>query len=57
GLDTRRPWFAIGGITLSSLDQVLEAGARRVVVVRALTDAPDPAAAAAAFVARLSRVP
>jgi thiamine-phosphate pyrophosphorylase len=36
---------------------VLEAGARRVVVVRALTDAPDPAAAAAAFAARLPRVP
>ena len=49
----RRPWFAIGGITLDSLGQVLGAGARRVVVVRALTEAPDPAAAAAAFAARL----
>ena len=56
-LDARRPWFAIGGITLGNLDQVLEAGARRVVVVRALTDAPDPAAAAAAFAARLPRIP
>ena len=56
-LDTRRPWFAIGGITLGNLNQVLEAGARRVVVVRALTDAPDPAAATAAFAARLPRVP
>lgn len=42
-----RPWFAIGGIDLSTLDQVLAAGARRVVVVRALTAAADPAAAAA----------
>jgi thiamine-phosphate pyrophosphorylase len=52
-LGTQRPWFAIGGITLDNLGQVLAAGARRVVVVRALTDAPDPAAAAASFAARL----
>jgi thiamine-phosphate pyrophosphorylase len=52
-LGTSRPWFAIGGITLGNLDEVLAAGARRVVVVRALTDAPDPAAAAAGFAARL----
>lgn len=49
-----RPWFAIGGIDLSTLDAVLEAGARRVVVVRAITEAPDPAAAAAEF-ARILR--
>ncbi|MYU17354.1 thiamine phosphate synthase, partial [Streptomyces sp. SID8361] len=35
GMD--RPWFAIGGIDASNLDQVLEAGARRIVVVRAIT--------------------
>ena len=52
-LGPRRPWFAIGGITLDSLGQVLGAGARRVVVVRALSEAPDPAAAAATFAARL----
>jgi len=39
------PWFAIGGIDAGTLDQVLEAGARRIVVVRALTEAPDAAAA------------
>jgi thiamine-phosphate pyrophosphorylase len=50
---TSRPWFAIGGIDGSTLDQVLAAGARRVVVVRALTDAEDPGAAAAALAARL----
>lgn len=40
-------WFAIGGIDSARLDQVLDAGARRVVVVRAITQAPDPRAAAA----------
>lgn len=53
GLGTSRPWFAIGGIDLDNLDQVLAAGATRVVVVRALTEATDPRAAAAAFKARL----
>jgi len=51
-----RPWFAIGGIDLSTLDSVLEAGARRVVVVRAITEAPDPGAAAAEFARRLGAV-
>lgn len=48
-----RPWFAIGGIDESNLDQVLATGARRVVVVRAITDASDPGAAAASLAARL----
>jgi thiamine-phosphate pyrophosphorylase len=52
-LGTTRPWFAIGGIALDNLDQVLAAGATRVVVVRALTEAADPRAAAAALRARL----
>ena len=55
-LGPRRPSFAIGGITLDNLGLVLGAGARRVVVVRALTDAPDPAAAAARFAANLRAV-
>ncbi|MBC3841999.1 thiamine phosphate synthase [Streptacidiphilus sp. 4-A2] len=42
-----RPWFAIGGIDQGNLEQVLDAGARRIVVVRALTAAADPHAAAA----------
>ncbi|WP_030239965.1 thiamine phosphate synthase [Streptomyces sp. NRRL S-350] len=45
--DTDRPWFAIGGIDLGNVDQVLAAGARRIVVVRAITAADDPRAAAA----------
>lgn len=53
GLDTDRPWFAIGGIDDGNLDQVLAAGARRIVVVRAITEADDPAAAAARLRARL----
>jgi thiamine-phosphate pyrophosphorylase len=52
-LDTPRPWFAIGGIDLANLDDVVEAGARRVVVVRAITEADDPGAAAAEFADRL----
>ncbi|MFJ8697608.1 thiamine phosphate synthase, partial [Streptomyces roseolilacinus] len=35
-LDQDRPWFAIGGIDAGNLDEVLDAGARRVVVVRAV---------------------
>ncbi|MEE1755087.1 thiamine phosphate synthase [Streptomyces sp. SP18CS02] len=48
-----RPWFAIGGIDEGNLDQVLDAGARRIVVVRAITGADDPAAAAAALAKRV----
>ena len=47
GTGTDTPWFAIGGIDVARLPQVLAAGARRVVVVRAITAAEDPAAAAA----------
>ncbi|MEU8955775.1 thiamine phosphate synthase [Streptomyces sp. NPDC048518] len=52
-LGTDRPWFAIGGIDAGNLDEVLDAGARRVVVVRAITEADDPGAAAADFAKRL----
>ncbi len=40
------PWFAIGGVDAERLDAVLDAGASRVVVVRAITQAPDPERAA-----------
>ncbi|MGY3335799.1 thiamine-phosphate pyrophosphorylase [Streptomyces filamentosus] len=53
GLAQDRPWFAIGGIDATNLDQVLDAGARRIVVVRALTEAEDPAAAAASLAKRV----
>ncbi|WP_211283350.1 thiamine phosphate synthase [Propionicimonas paludicola] len=50
-----KPWFAITGITADNLDQVLAAGARRVAVSRAITEADDPAAAAHALKDRLRR--
>ncbi|MGW4798479.1 thiamine phosphate synthase [Nonomuraea sp. NPDC004297] len=53
-LETTRPWFGIGGIDLGNLDEVMSYGVRRVVVVRAITDADDPGAAAAEFAKRLS---
>lgn len=43
---TPKPWFAIGGIDAARLPEVIAAGARRVVVVRAITAADDPSAAA-----------
>ncbi|MBN3457775.1 MULTISPECIES: thiamine phosphate synthase [Mycolicibacterium] len=49
-----KPWFAIGGIDENRLSEVLDAGARRIVVVRAITAAEDPRAAAAALKARLT---
>jgi thiamine-phosphate pyrophosphorylase len=48
-----KPWFAIGGIGPDNLDEVLAAGARRVCVVRALTQATDPEAAARELGSRL----
>ena len=42
----RLPWFAIGGLNAGNLGPVLAAGARRIVVVRAITEAADPEAAA-----------
>jgi thiamine-phosphate pyrophosphorylase len=41
-----KPWFAIGGIDARRLPDVLDAGARRIVVVRAIAAAEDPRAAA-----------
>jgi thiamine-phosphate pyrophosphorylase len=46
GMHCDKPWFAIGGIDEQRLPEVLAAGARRIVVVRAITAAADPAAAA-----------
>jgi thiamine-phosphate pyrophosphorylase len=54
GLGTDKPWFAIGGIDAERLPEVIDAGARRVVVVRAITGADDPRAAAAGLKRLLS---
>jgi thiamine-phosphate pyrophosphorylase len=43
------PWFAIGGINLSNLDEVLAAGARRICVVSAILNAPNIAKACREF--------
>jgi thiamine-phosphate pyrophosphorylase len=42
----RDAWFAIGGIDVSNVSEVVAAGARRIVVVRAIRDATDPEVAA-----------
>ncbi|MBI3225814.1 MAG: thiamine phosphate synthase [Mycolicibacterium cosmeticum] len=49
-----KPWFAIGGIDADRLPEVLAAGARRIVVVRAITEADDPQAAARQLKAALT---
>lgn len=41
-----KPWFAVGGVDADNLEEVLAAGARRVCVGRAITEADDPEAAA-----------
>lgn len=48
------PWFAIGGINLENLGDVLAAGAQRICVVSAILNAPDVAAACAEFRRRLA---
>jgi thiamine-phosphate pyrophosphorylase len=48
-----RPWFAIGGIDVGNVRDVIEAGASRIVVVRGIRDASDPRAAAEALRAAL----
>jgi thiamine-phosphate pyrophosphorylase len=51
------PWFAIGGINRDNIHHVIDAGARRVVVVRAVTEASDPIAAAAELKSALEAAP
>lgn len=50
------PWFAIGGIALENLDDVLAAGAQRICVVSAILNAPDIRKACAEFRRRLERL-
>ena len=47
------PWFAIGGLNPSTLPEVIAAGASRVVVARAVTEAADPPAAVRSLLALL----
>jgi len=47
------PWFAIGGINLENVDEVLGAGARRICVVSAILHSPDIARTCQKFKQRL----
>lgn len=49
----RIPWFAIGGVNMQTLDDVLAAGATRICVVSAILNAPDVAKACREFRQRL----
>jgi thiamine-phosphate pyrophosphorylase len=44
--NAKLPWFAIGGIDASNVEDVVAAGATRIAVVRAIVDAHDPERAA-----------
>jgi thiamine-phosphate pyrophosphorylase len=48
------PWYAIGGVDAENLDAVLDAGAQRVSVVRAIMQADDPTAVTQQLVAKLA---
>jgi thiamine-phosphate pyrophosphorylase len=50
---TQAPWFAIGGVNLANLEEVLSAGARRICVVSAILNAADIAQACQQFRQRL----
>lgn len=49
------PWFAIGGINGDNVNDVLQSGAERVAIVRAIMDADQPMLATQYFVAQLAR--
>jgi thiamine-phosphate pyrophosphorylase len=51
------PFFAIGGIAPQNVASVREAGARRIAVVRALTESPDPETAARVLKAAIQSEP
>jgi thiamine-phosphate pyrophosphorylase len=52
---TGLPWFAIGGITETNVDRVLDSGATRIAVSAAVVGAEQPRAAAAALRRRLDK--
>jgi thiamine-phosphate pyrophosphorylase len=52
-----RPWFVTGGVTPDTLPAMLDAGARRFVVVRWLTESTDPQAAARALRTVIDEIP
>jgi len=52
----RIPWFAIGGIHAGNVDQILEAGARRICVVSDILKASDPQTTCALVKTKLASV-
>ena len=52
----RIPWFAIGGIHAGNVDQILEAGARRICVVSDILKASDPQKTCALLKTKLASV-
>jgi thiamine-phosphate pyrophosphorylase len=50
------PWFAIGGIDINNVDQVLNAGAERLGVVRAIMEAEQPTLVTQFFISQLMRM-
>jgi thiamine-phosphate pyrophosphorylase len=50
------PWFAIGGIEMSNLNDVIEAGAERIAVVRAIMQAEQPTLVTQYFISQLNRL-
>lgn len=50
------PWFAIGGINVENLNDVLSARAERVAVVRAIMEAEQPTLITQFFVSQLNRI-
>ena len=51
------PWFVTGGIAPDTLSEAMQAGARRIVVVRAITESRDPVAVAARLKEMLEQAP
>jgi thiamine-phosphate pyrophosphorylase len=50
------PWFAIGGIDPNNVNDVLNAGAERVAIVRAIMQAEQPTLVTQYFISQLTRV-
>ncbi|PSB38084.1 thiamine phosphate synthase [filamentous cyanobacterium Phorm 46] len=50
------PWFAIGGIDINNLDEVLNAGAQRVATVRSIMEAEQPTLVTQFFISQLIRM-
>ncbi|MFQ4141825.1 thiamine phosphate synthase [Chlorogloeopsis sp. ULAP02] len=50
------PWFAIGGIDPNNINEVIDAGAQRVAVVRSIMQAEQPTLVTQYFLSQLNRI-